>query len=113
MKRIVALTGWLGLCGAAGLSAAWANEVSFEKDAGKAHVTGTVEIDDSSGDIVGVTGEALIMGDGGSVRGKYQLSRTDLDAEPAGKLKLHFDRRNQQITASLDGAEPVTVWQKP
>jgi hypothetical protein len=108
MKRIVALTGWLGLCGWAGLSPAWANDVTFEKDAGKVHVTGTVEIDDSSGDIVAVTGEAS-----GAASGKYQLSRTEIDAEVAGKLKLHFDRRNQQITASLDGAEPVTLWQKP
>ena len=92
----------LALCGAA-----HATDVSFAKDVGAAHLSGTVEVDDSSGDIVSVSGEAS-----GAVSGKYALSQVAPDARIAG-LMLHFDRRNQAVTAQLDGGSPVTVWEKP
>jgi len=97
---------FLALCGAAP-----ATDISFIKDVGAAHLAGTVEVDDSSGDIVSVSGEAS-----GAVSGKYRLSQVNPDAQIAGassKLALHFDRRNQQLTAQLDGGDPVTVWEKP
>lgn len=94
----------LALCGTAG-----ANDIGFAKDVGGAHLTGTVEIDDSSGDILSITGEAS-----GAVSGKYSLDRVNIDAEVEGeKLLLHFDRRNQQISARLDGGDAVIVWAKP
>jgi hypothetical protein len=116
MRTVLVLgAAWLALCGAA-----HANDVTYAADAGAAHLTGTVEIDDSSGDIVAVSGQAS-----GAVSGRYLLSRSDPDAELTGegaKLALHFDRRNQQVTAHLDAcakdgnctaADPVTVFEKP
>ncbi len=88
--------------------AAWANDIAFTKDVGGAHLTGTVEIDDSSGDIVAVVGGAS-----GAVSGKYTLDRVNIDAQVGSKLILHFDRRNQQISARLDGGDAVILWAKP
>lgn len=100
----------LALCGAA-----QATDVSYTKEVGAVHLTGTVEVDDSSGDIVSVSGEAS-----GAVSGKYTLDMINPNAGIAGqgssqgaKLALHFDRRNQLVTAQLDSGNPVTVWEKP
>ena len=100
---------------------AWANDLTYDKDvAPNEHLSGTIEIDDSSGDVNSVTGEAT-----GAVKGAYRLDPVNIQAEiadPAGKLVINFNRRDQAVTAHLDicaspdtctPSDPVTVWEKP
>ncbi len=90
---------------------AWANDVSFSVDvAPNAHVSGTVDVDDSSGDINSVKGEAS-----GAVSGAFTLNQVNpqIIVGQGPRLTLKFDRRNQQISAQLDSANPVTLWEKP
>jgi hypothetical protein len=103
------------LCGAAS-----AHEVNFQKDVAEGeHVTGTVDVDDSSGEINGVTGDAK-----GVVSGSFTLDPANRQAEIAGqnsKLVVTFDRRNQSVTAELQtcadgacsGGKPVEIWVSP
>jgi hypothetical protein len=92
-------------------SAALANDVSFSVDVPpNVHVTGTVDVDDSSGDINSVKGEVS-----GAVSGSFQLDplTPQMAIGQGPRLTLHFDRRNQQVSAQLDGGNTVTLWEKP
>ena len=100
--------------------AAYAGDVPFAATAGPGEqLTGTVDQDDSSGDMNSVTGLAA-----GPVSGTYTLDRTNPHAELDGTgLKLHvdFDRGDQSVSAHLDvcatpdkcdpGAK-VRLWEK-
>jgi len=99
---------------------AWAGDVPFAVSPGaNEQLTGTVDQDDSSGDMNSATGIAS-----GPVSGSYTLDRLHAHAELDGTgLKLHvdFDRGDQSVSAHLDTcASPdqctagklVTLWEK-
>ena len=108
---------------AAGLclsGAAHAGDIPFAAAAGPGEqLSGTVDQDDSSGDMNSVTGSAA-----GPVSGSYRLDPTNPHAELDGAgLKLHvdFDHGDQSVSAHLDAcATPdtcksgakVTLWEK-
>ena len=113
-----------GICAiAAGVflsGAAYAGDVPYTADLGpNEHVTGTVDQDDSSGDMNGLTGVAA-----GPVEGTFSLGRTNphvvLDG-PGVKLHVDFDRGDQSVSAHLDSCtgpdkcdygKPVSLWEK-
>src|SRR5271154_1444903 len=89
---------------AAGLflsGAAYAGDVSFAATPGPGEqLNGTVDQDDSSGDMNSATGTAS-----GPVSGSYTVDRGHPNAELDGTgLKLHvdFDRGDQSVSAHLD-----------
>lgn len=100
--------------------AAYAGDVPFAASPGaNEQLTGTVDQDDSSGDMNSATGIAS-----GPVSGTYTLDRSSPHAELDGTgLKLHvdFDRGDQSVSAHLDtcaspdqctAGKPVTLWEK-
>jgi hypothetical protein len=99
---------------------AWAGDVSFAVTAGTGEqLSGTVDQDDSSGDMNSAIGVAS-----GPVSGSYTLDRTHPHVELDGVgLKLHvdFDRGDQSVSAHLDTCQTsdncspganVTLWEK-
>jgi len=101
-------------------SVAWAGDVPFTAAPGPGEqLSGTVDQDDSSGDMNSATGTAS-----GPVSGTYTLDRNSPHAELDGTgLKLHvdFDRGDQSVSAHLDtcaspdqctAGKPVTLWEK-
>jgi hypothetical protein len=108
---------------AAGLflsGAAFAGDVPYAADLSPTeHVTGTVDQDDSSGDMNGATGIAA-----GPVEGTFTINRVNphvvLDG-PGLKLHVDFDRGDQSVSARLDtcasadqctAGSPVSLWEK-
>jgi hypothetical protein len=100
--------------------AAYAGDVPFSATLGaNVQLTGTVDQDDSSGDMNAATGTAS-----GPVSGTYTLDRSTPHAELDGTgLKLHvdFDRGDQSVSAHLDtcttpdqctAGKPVMLWEK-
>jgi len=100
--------------------AAFAGDVPFSVSLGtNEQLSGTVDQDDSSGDMNSATGTAS-----GPVSGTYTLDRGSPHAELDGTgLKLHvdFDRGDQSVSAHLDtcatpdkcdAGKPVTLWEK-
>jgi hypothetical protein len=68
-------------------------------------VTGTIDVDDSSGDANSVIGTVS-----GAVSGKYALDRSNTHAEFPGlglKLTVSFERADQRVTARLDNCASV------
>jgi hypothetical protein len=101
-------------------AAASADEIPFTGVVGpNQQVTGTVYVDDSSGDANSVIGTVS-----GAVSGKYTLDRSNTHAEfpgPALKLTVSFERADQMVTAHLDNCASadsctagalVTLWEK-
>jgi len=99
---------------------AWAGDVPFSVTAGTGEqLSGTVDQDDSSGDMNALTGVAS-----GPVSGSYTLDRTHPHVELDGVgLKLHvdFDRGDQSVSAHLDNcpspdscspSAKITLWEK-
>ena len=107
----------IGFCLSRG---AFAGEIPFATTLGSGErLTGTVEQDDSSGDMNSAAGTAA-----GPVSGSFTLDRSNPHAELDGtglKLHLDFDRGDQSISARLDvcasqgqcqPSAKVTVWEK-
>jgi len=83
-------------------------------------LSGTVYVDDSSGEVSSAKGTAS-----GTVSGDFVLDRINVDAEMHGatsKLELHLDRKSAQLRARLDACAAgldnctpgnwVTVWEQ-
>jgi hypothetical protein len=100
--------------------AASAADVPYTADIGPVHLTGTVDVDDSSADVWSVTGQAS-----GAVSGKYNLDSVNTESEITAqgmKLVVIFNPRDRKLSARLDicaspdsctAGNPVTVWQGP
>jgi hypothetical protein len=106
-------------CGAASTTVS-ADEIAFTGAVGpNAQVTGTVFVDDSSGEMNSVIGTVS-----GAVSGKYTLDRSAPHAEfpgPSSKLTVSFERADQRVTAHLDNCASadsciagavVNLWEK-
>ena len=106
----------------AGLScgAAQAVEIPYSAAVGGVQVTGTVEMDDSSGDANSASGAAS-----GVVTGKFALDGANNQSEMTGagvKLIVTFSHASQRLSAHLDScpASPdsctagslVILWEK-
>jgi hypothetical protein len=73
--------------------AASASDVPYMADIGPVHLTGTVDVDDSSADVWSVTGQAS-----GAVNGKYDLDGVNTESEitvEGMKLIVIFNRRDR------------------
>jgi hypothetical protein len=118
MKRLLGIGVFSGAVLLSG--AAFAGDVPYAADLGpNEHVTGTVDQDDSSGDMNAATGTAA-----GQVEGTFFLNRANPHVVLDGiGLKLHvdFDRGDQSVSAHLDTCaapdkcdpgKPVMLWEK-